>query len=97
MEARSLVIYPSGLPLQTLKKVSSPSGSPVVFSMRTCLLVDTWTLSVEYSNSGGGGSFSNTDKTGLGSTMEIGSVHTMVWRFPVTESRRLIVPWKDSI
>ena len=52
---------------------------------------------MEYSSIGGGGSFSNADKTGLGSTMEIGSVHTMVWRFPVTESRRLIVPWKDSI
>ena len=52
---------------------------------------------MEYSSIGGGGSFSNADKTGLGSTMEMGSVHTMVWRFPVTESRRLIVPWKDSI
>ena len=59
--------------------------------MRTCLWDDTWTSSVEYSSIGGGGSFSSADKTGLGSTMEIGSVHTMVWHFPVTESRRLIV------
>ena len=97
MEALFFMAYPEGLLLQTLKKSSSPSGSPHACSMSIFLWDNTWTSAVGYSSIGDGGSFFISYTIGLGSRIVTGSVHTMVCCFPVTVSLRLIVLWKDSM